>query len=149
MWWYRLHRVTRLLAVRLTHTGAETGSSAAPIPPPATADAHKEYDPKLHTIVQSIGNLTLLEVADLNDLLKVWLCRHVQYAQRKWTSVHSLGVAHTGPHWPTPCVHRASSARLATLAERCVVCILTIDCHVPRCVLACVSARAGNSPIDR
>ena len=40
---------------------------AAPVP---EGDS-KEYPPKLHEIVNEISQLTLLEVADLNELLKV------------------------------------------------------------------------------
>ena len=36
-----------------------------------SAEAEKEYDPKITSIVDSISKLTLLEVADLNTLLKV------------------------------------------------------------------------------
>lgn len=34
-------------------------------------DAPKEYSPKIQQLVQDIANLTLLEISDLNELLKV------------------------------------------------------------------------------
>jgi len=46
----------------------ETASS--PIPPPWLENAPKVYDDKIVSIVNNISNLTLREVADLNELLK-------------------------------------------------------------------------------
>ena len=46
----------------------ETASS--PIPPPGLENAPKVYDDKIVSIVNNISNLTLREVADLNELLK-------------------------------------------------------------------------------
>ncbi|GFR70467.1 39S ribosomal protein L12, mitochondrial [Elysia marginata] len=49
----------------------QTYSSAAPdvIPPPADSSS-KTYSPKIEKLVDDISQLTLLEVADLNELLK-------------------------------------------------------------------------------
>ncbi len=49
----------------------ETHAQEEPIPPPNVEGAEKTYSPKVHNIVNQISNLTLLEVADLNELLKV------------------------------------------------------------------------------
>ncbi|XP_045210850.2 39S ribosomal protein L12, mitochondrial-like [Mercenaria mercenaria] len=43
--------------------------STEPLPLP-NQDAEKQYSPKIQGIVNEIGQLTLLEVADLNELLK-------------------------------------------------------------------------------
>lgn len=43
--------------------------STKPLPVPN--ENEKEYSPKIHGIVNDISQLTLLEVADLNALLKV------------------------------------------------------------------------------
>ncbi|XP_039200743.1 39S ribosomal protein L12, mitochondrial isoform X2 [Crotalus tigris] len=37
---------------------------------PSMDDAPKEYSPKIQQLVQDIANLTLLEISDLNELLK-------------------------------------------------------------------------------
>ncbi len=42
----------------------------APTPIPDAEGAAKSYSPKIQGIVKDISQLTLLEVADLNDLLK-------------------------------------------------------------------------------
>ena len=41
------------------------------IPEPHVEGEEKQYSQKLENIVDEISNLTLLEVADLNELLKV------------------------------------------------------------------------------
>jgi hypothetical protein len=49
----------------------QTSAEAKPLdlPPPAGAD--KVFSPKITSLVQDISNLSLLEVADLNECLKV------------------------------------------------------------------------------
>ncbi|RWR99008.1 39S ribosomal protein L12-like protein, partial [Dinothrombium tinctorium] len=52
---------------------SRTFSSAAPeaaLQPPSPSNAPKQYSPKLHSIVDEISKLTLLEVSELNQLLK-------------------------------------------------------------------------------
>ena len=46
-------------------------SSTQAIPEPQVEGQDKVFPPKLHSIVDDIGKLTLTEVADLNELLKV------------------------------------------------------------------------------
>ncbi|XP_075072919.1 large ribosomal subunit protein bL12m [Mixophyes fleayi] len=41
-----------------------------PLATPAFDNGHKEYPPKIHQLVDQIASLTLLEVSDLNELLK-------------------------------------------------------------------------------
>ncbi len=42
------------------------------VPPAAVEGTEKEYPTKIKNLVDEIGKLTLLEVSDLNELLKVW-----------------------------------------------------------------------------
>ena len=42
-----------------------------PLPEPHVEGKEKNYPPKIQNIVEEISKLTLLEVADLNELLKV------------------------------------------------------------------------------
>lgn len=42
-----------------------------PLPTPALENAPKQYHPKIQQLVDQIASLTLLEVSDLNELLKV------------------------------------------------------------------------------
>lgn len=42
------------------------------IPPAALEGEEKQYAPKIQQLVKDISQLTLLEVADLNELLKVF-----------------------------------------------------------------------------
>ena len=49
---------------------ARTLSSSA-IPAPSFEGEDKKYPEKIHKLVDDISQLTLLEIADLNDLLKV------------------------------------------------------------------------------
>ena len=44
------------------------------IKPPGASSDDKEYPPKIQKIVSEISNLTLIEVSELNELLKV--CDH-------------------------------------------------------------------------
>jgi hypothetical protein len=47
------------------------------IPPPSFEGESKKYAPKIQKLVDEISQLTLLEVADLNELLKV--CRKFSF----------------------------------------------------------------------
>ncbi|XP_053157254.1 39S ribosomal protein L12, mitochondrial [Hemicordylus capensis] len=58
----------RACAVRLLKATCSQRSEALASPP--LDDAHKEYSPKIQQLVQDIANLTLLEISDLNELLK-------------------------------------------------------------------------------
>lgn len=48
--------------------------TASVIPPAKAEGEEKEFSPKIQKLVEEIGALTLIEVADLNQLLKVDLC---------------------------------------------------------------------------
>ena len=53
------------------HLRASYCTTAEAIPPPQAEGQPKEYSPKIKKMVDDIAALTLLEVADLNQLLKV------------------------------------------------------------------------------
>merc|ERR1712098_483462 len=53
----------------LYSTAAESSNSDVIPPPPANIES-KTYSPKIEKLVTDISKLTLLEVADLNELLK-------------------------------------------------------------------------------
>ncbi|XP_034046952.1 39S ribosomal protein L12, mitochondrial-like [Thalassophryne amazonica] len=57
-----------LCALRLLKTTSATHSDALATPP--LDDAPKQYSPKIQQLVNDIASLTLLEVSDLNELLK-------------------------------------------------------------------------------
>ncbi|XP_045887126.1 39S ribosomal protein L12, mitochondrial [Micropterus dolomieu] len=57
-----------LCALRLLKTSPATHSDAIATPP--LDGAPKQYSPKIQQLVKDIANLTLLEVSDLNELLK-------------------------------------------------------------------------------
>ncbi|XP_013880660.1 large ribosomal subunit protein bL12m [Austrofundulus limnaeus] len=57
-----------LCALRLLQTGAASRSEAIPIP--QLDGEPKKYSPKIQQLVSDIASLTLLEVSDLNELLK-------------------------------------------------------------------------------
>uniref|UniRef100_A0A1A7XND0 Large ribosomal subunit protein bL12m n=1 Tax=Iconisemion striatum TaxID=60296 RepID=A0A1A7XND0_9TELE len=57
-----------LCALRYLKTSPATGSDAIATPP--LDGAPKQYSPKIHQLVNDIASLTLLEVSDLNELLK-------------------------------------------------------------------------------
>ncbi|XP_032392734.1 large ribosomal subunit protein bL12m [Etheostoma spectabile] len=57
-----------LCALRLLKTSPATHSDA--IATPALDGAPKQYSPKIQQLVNDISSLTLLEVSDLNELLK-------------------------------------------------------------------------------
>lgn len=58
-----------LCALRLLKTSPATHSDAIATPP--LDGAPKQYSPKIQQLVNDIASLTLLEVSDLNELLKV------------------------------------------------------------------------------
>ncbi|XP_060109060.1 large ribosomal subunit protein bL12m [Heteronotia binoei] len=58
----------RACAVRMLKTTCSWQSGALANPP--LDNAPKEYSPKIHQLVQDIASLTLLEISDLNELLK-------------------------------------------------------------------------------
>ena len=58
-----------LCALRLLKTSPVTHSDAIATPP--LDGAPKQYSPKIQQLVNDIASLTLLEVSDLNELLKV------------------------------------------------------------------------------
>uniref|UniRef100_A0A8C6LSP3 Mitochondrial ribosomal protein L12 n=1 Tax=Nothobranchius furzeri TaxID=105023 RepID=A0A8C6LSP3_NOTFU len=57
-----------LCALRYLKTSQATRSDAIATPP--LDGAPKQYAPKIHQLVNDIASLTLLEVSDLNELLK-------------------------------------------------------------------------------
>ena len=50
---------------------SEAVSTSEPLPPPPPDGADKSYPEKLQSLVRDISQLTLLETAQLNELLKV------------------------------------------------------------------------------
>nr|XP_056723310.1 39S ribosomal protein L12, mitochondrial isoform X1 [Euleptes europaea] len=58
----------RACAVRMLKATCSQQSEALASPP--LDDAPKVYSPKIHQLVQDIASLTLLEISDLNELLK-------------------------------------------------------------------------------
>ena len=66
------HRTRNLLKVSLRMTSTEAATVDEPLPPPSF-DEKKVYAPKIVNIVENISQLTLREVADLNELLKATL----------------------------------------------------------------------------
>jgi hypothetical protein len=64
-------RVSRCLGLRSTILSSRQMSTEAMPLPNADPSAKKNYPEKISTIVEQIAKLNLLEVADLNELLKV------------------------------------------------------------------------------
>lgn len=58
----------------VTCSSCSTSRLYSTLPEPVIDGQDKVFPPKLHTIVDDIGKLTLTEVADLNELLKVLHC---------------------------------------------------------------------------
>ena len=54
--------------------GGVTSSLEPPLPPPVPDGAEPVYSKKIRDIVSEISQLTLLETAQLNELLKVNIC---------------------------------------------------------------------------
>ena len=46
-------------------------STSEVLPEPPATETEREYAPNIQKLVKDIGELTLMEVADLNELLKV------------------------------------------------------------------------------
>ncbi|KAM3844185.1 LOW QUALITY PROTEIN: large ribosomal subunit protein bL12m [Vipera latastei] len=63
----RQHR-SQACAIRMLKTTCSKCSEV--LASPRMDDAPKEYSPKIQQLVQDIANLTLLEISDLNELLK-------------------------------------------------------------------------------
>ncbi|KAM4691577.1 large ribosomal subunit protein bL12m [Rhinophrynus dorsalis] len=61
-------RCLEVSAVRLLRTTSELRNEALASPP--LDNAPKEYPPKIHQLVEQIAGLTLLEISDLNELLR-------------------------------------------------------------------------------
>ncbi|CAG2218442.1 large ribosomal subunit protein bL12m-like [Mytilus edulis] len=64
-----IHRISRRDRV-VTCSSCSTSRLYSTLPEPVIDGQDKVFPPKLHTIVDDIGKLTLTEVADLNELLK-------------------------------------------------------------------------------
>ncbi|XP_041075832.1 39S ribosomal protein L12, mitochondrial isoform X2 [Polyodon spathula] len=66
----QLHRreLPAVCALRRLKTSSSSNNEA--LAPPSLDNAPKEYSPKIHQLVNDIASLTLLEVSDLNELLK-------------------------------------------------------------------------------
>lgn len=62
-------QVPRVCTVRLMRCSSHRRGEALAGAP--LDNAPKEYPPKIQQLVQDIANLTLLEISDLNELLKV------------------------------------------------------------------------------
>uniref|UniRef100_A0A8C6LSM2 Mitochondrial ribosomal protein L12 n=1 Tax=Nothobranchius furzeri TaxID=105023 RepID=A0A8C6LSM2_NOTFU len=65
---HRYQQTPALCALRYLKTSQATRSDAIATPP--LDGAPKQYAPKIHQLVNDIASLTLLEVSDLNELLK-------------------------------------------------------------------------------
>lgn len=78
VWMDTLHRhklqTTALCVLRTLKTSPVSASAAITTPP--LDGAPKQYSPKIQQLVSDIANLTLIEVSDLNELLKVCVCEH-------------------------------------------------------------------------
>lgn len=79
--------------------------SSEPLPVPDPDGSAKTYPEKLHTIVDCISQLTLLETAQLNELLKVWLSHLCQ--DYMWPQCFILHAAHLRVVMPFPSYIRA------------------------------------------
>lgn len=64
------HSLLRACQCVCTGRYSSAATAADPIPPPHAEGGPKAYAPKIQKLVQDISELTLLEVADLNELLK-------------------------------------------------------------------------------
>lgn len=62
-------QVPRVCSVRLMRCSSHRGGEALAGAP--LDNTPKEYPPKIQQLVQDIASLTLLEISDLNELLKV------------------------------------------------------------------------------
>ena len=83
--WDHLWRCSRYLRNWST-SSSRFSSLAAPEPD----DAEKEYPEKVKNIVDAISKMTLIEVAELNDLLKVATRRSSRSGVNVSTTVNSL-----------------------------------------------------------
>ncbi|KAK0047072.1 39S ribosomal protein L12 mitochondrial [Biomphalaria pfeifferi] len=65
-------KLQSLASTKLVHVQNENSYSTSTevLPPPPANIAMKTYSPKIEKLVSDIGQLTLLEVSDLNELLK-------------------------------------------------------------------------------
>jgi large subunit ribosomal protein L7/L12 len=63
-------RSFEIKSTKKTQAQAASTSSSAPIPPPHFDGQQKEYSPKIHSLVDEIAKLNLIEVSDLNELLR-------------------------------------------------------------------------------
>jgi large subunit ribosomal protein L7/L12 len=63
-------RSFEIKATKKTQTQTASAASSAPIPPPNFDGQSKEYSPKIHNLVEEIARLNLIEVSDLNELLR-------------------------------------------------------------------------------
>ena len=66
-------QVSHVCAVRLMRCSSHRRGEALTGAP--LDNAPKEYPPKIQQLVQDIASLTLLEISDLNELLKVSVLR--------------------------------------------------------------------------
>ncbi|NP_001088496.1 mitochondrial ribosomal protein L12 L homeolog [Xenopus laevis] len=62
-------RRLEISTVRLLRTTSEL-RNLSPLPSPPLDNAPKDYPPKIHQLVDQIASLTLLEVSELNELLR-------------------------------------------------------------------------------
>lgn len=71
--WGARQQVLRVCAIRLMRCSSHRRGEALAGAP--LDNAPKEYPPKIQQLVQDIASLTLLEISDLNELLKVLQAR--------------------------------------------------------------------------
>ncbi|KAM9296140.1 large ribosomal subunit protein bL12m [Gastrophryne carolinensis] len=83
--------LSRLQAVRSLRTSSALGNQPLPLPP--LDDAPRQYPPKIQQLVEQIASLTVLEVSDLNELLKKTL-------RITDVSMMPMGAAMPGPAAP-------------------------------------------------
>ncbi|XP_023677503.1 large ribosomal subunit protein bL12m [Paramormyrops kingsleyae] len=97
--------VSGLCAARCLRTSPTCSSDALPTPP--LDGAPKQYSPKIQRLVNEIAGLTLLEVSDLNELLK------------KTLNIQDIGLLPTGAMaGPVAPATQAAEEEVAPMKEK-------------------------------
>ncbi|KAM9119408.1 large ribosomal subunit protein bL12m isoform 1-T1 [Pangshura tecta] len=109
-------------AVRVLRTSCHRRTEALASAP--LDNAPKEYSPKIQQLVQDIASLTLLEISDLNELLKgscSVLLITPSYLLQKTLKIQDMGLMPMGGMMPPPAMQ---SATLVTpsFSARVVLC---------------------------
>ena len=117
----QLAAATKLKEKSTNETTITKSTNEKPVEPPSTLELNKVYSDKIHRLVDEISKLSLVDVMDLNELLKVIISMSKIHfiADSSIENIENSRRADCGfgrSHWPNPTSRTGTSQSNALLS---------------------------------